>query len=64
MTRKVLINGRRIEVSKTEADVAERLARLPQGKAQEEFAIWYSNSTTPESQQRRSNVGVALNLKV
>jgi hypothetical protein len=70
MTRKILIRGVKVEVSKNEAKEAERIAymvvpgRLANEDAQWNFELWYRSAPTPEAKLRREIVGKALGLKL
>ena len=64
MTRKVSINGTKLELSKSEEKEVARLGLFKGTDRQRQFDTWYKGAPTPEAKTRRWNVGIALGLSV
>ena len=70
MTRSIMLNGIKCEVSKAEATEAEAL-RLAMSAgynnpryAQQRFNDWYASASNESMRNRRYSVGIALRLEV
>jgi len=64
MTRKITVNGVKVEVSKNEAKQASLIVDIPSGYGRQLVFDTWLVAASPEARARRIEVGKALRLKV